>query len=52
MLDTVRVPRVTDDQFAVVVRLEGAEYDAEDVRTLMSQHHAVEFDETIEEDAA
>ena len=45
-------PRVTDDQFAVVVRLEGAAHSAEDVRALMSQHHAVEFDETIGEDAA
>ena len=45
-------PRVTDDQFAVVVRLEGAAHSGEDVRALMSQHNAVEFDEKLEGDAA
>jgi len=45
-------PRVTDDRFAVVVRLEGASYSAEDVRSLMSRYHAEEFDEHIGEGAA
>jgi len=42
-------PRVTDDQFVVVVRLEGASFSADDVRSLFERHHLVEFEERIGE---
>jgi hypothetical protein len=44
-------PRVTDDRFALVVRLDSAAHSAEDVRRLMMRSNVVDFEERIGEEA-
>lgn len=44
-------PRVTNDRFALVVRLDRADHSASDLRTLLARYEIVEFDERIGEEA-
>ncbi len=44
-------PRVTDDQFALVVRLDRADHSAAHLRALLERHDLVEFDERIGEES-
>ena len=44
-------PRVTDDRFVLLLRLQGAEHTVDKARTLLRQEGAVEVDDYVEDDA-